>query len=128
MSEIKQIAIRLSDMEDMRHILNACLNFFTARDLSDAQVRLEVYRKSPITDEIERVKERLDGYLGDYLLAQYEEEHGEVPEDDLVDELEEQEEEKQEEEEVLSSNPLGTVKTRRQAGRRLSKEELTNDE
>lgn len=125
MNEIKEVAIRLSDLEDVRQILNACLNYFTARDLGDAQVKLEAYRKSPMTDEVERVKERMDGYLGDFLLMQYEEEHGTIPEDDEVDE---ELEEEPEEEETLSGNPLGTVTAKRQQGRRLSKEELAQDD
>lgn len=125
MSEIKEVAIRLSDLEDARQILNACVNYFTAQDLSDAQRKLEMYKRSPLTAELERVKERMDGYLGDFLLAQYEEEHGHVPEDDLELEVEV---EVVEEEEPLGDNPLGTVKVNRQKGRRLTKEELTPKE
>jgi len=123
MSEIKEVAIRLNDLEEARQILSACLNYFTARDLGDAQVRLEIYRKSPLTDELERVKERFDGYLGDFLLAEYEEEHGEIPEDDS-----EEAEIEDEEEEVLNDNPLGVVQVKRQQSRRLSKEEIAGDE
>lgn len=125
MSEIKEVSILLNDLEDCRQILHACQNYFLGRDMQEAQAQLRAYSKSPLTAEIERVKERMDGYLGDFLLQQYEEEHGVIPEDE--EESVEEEEPEEEVVEELSDNPLGTVKVQRQKGRRLTKQELEGE-
>jgi hypothetical protein len=128
MTAFKEVPIRLEDLEDVRQILNACLNYFTARDLCEAQAQLRLHSKSPLTSELERVYERMSGYLSDFLLSQYEEEHGFNDDTENVDaESVIEEEVVVEEEEVLADNPLGTVEVNRQKGRRLTKEEVAGD-
>ena len=112
------IEITLADLEDTRHTLNACLSFFTARDLLNAQSQMRDFRASPLTDEVERLKSRFDGYLADYLLALHEDEEDEALED------EDEEEEAPVVEEILADLPLGGGNLPRQQGRRLSREEI----
>lgn len=126
MNKIREVVITLDDLEDVRLVLNAALNYFVSKDVAEAQQQLRVFNRSPLTVEIERVKNRMDGYLSDFLLLQHEEEHGIIEEE--YDEAIEENLAEQEEEELLSSNPLGTVQFKRQQGRRLSKKELEKDE
>jgi len=108
------IEITLADLDDTKRTLGACLTFFTARDVQEAQAQMRAYRTSPLTAEIERLADRYDGYLSDYLIAKYEDEQpaeGEVEDDE-------------EEEEILSDEPLGSAALPRQSGRRLSIDEL----
>lgn len=123
-----EINIQLVDLEDVRQVLAASLLYFQAEDLQSAQVEFRASRPSPLTQEIERVKSRFDGYLGDYLLAQHEAllaEDEEVIEEDVEgaedgsDELTEASEE-----DVLSSEPLGKFERPKQKGRRLEADEI----
>lgn len=120
------IDIHLTDLEDVRDVLAACLNYFSARDFQQAQIAFGQERPSPLTSEIDRVKTRFDGYMSDFILARYEEERaGDSPADDGV--AEDGSEELTEASEELSGAPLGEPKPKRQRGRRLTAEELSED-
>jgi hypothetical protein len=110
---VTEIEITLADAEDAAQVLDACATFLTARDMMAAQASLSpFFRESPLTAEVQRLKTRFDGYLGDYLLARRRAEEGE-------------DERPEEPEEELSSDPLGQGTLPGQQGRRLSREELT---
>jgi hypothetical protein len=93
--------------------MKACLNYFYAKDLEQAQLLLRQASKSPMTKELELLSNRLDGYLGDALLNQYEAESEEAPE-----------KEEEPEEIQLADNPLSTKVLPKQKGRRVTKKEL----
>lgn len=95
-NEIPVTEVLISDIEEIRDVLGACLTYFTAQDVIKAQTQFRQMRQSPITSELERVKARVDGLMGDYLLFRYQAEKGES------------EEEPKEEE--LPDNPLGSPK------------------
>jgi len=123
------VAITLSDLEDIRQVLKACLTYFQAEDLQKAQVSFNVGRPSPLTLEIEQTHTRLQGYLGDYLLARHEallDEEGEDDEDDL-EEAEEGLQDATEASEELSDSPLGGYKRPESRGQTLTAEDLQHD-
>ncbi|MEM3008394.1 MAG: hypothetical protein QXU32_02340 [Nitrososphaerales archaeon] len=72
MNKDDEISVRVADLNEIRRVLAACLNYFQAYDLMESQRELSSYMPSPIVIDIDRVKNRLDGYISDYLLAQYE--------------------------------------------------------
>lgn len=111
------VEISLTDLEDARHVLSACLTLLTARDIEKAQANMMAQRPSALTQEVERMKERFDGHLADYLLAQHE---AEVEA--------EGEEAPDEEEEPLAASPLGEPTLPKQSGRRLTVEEIQGGE
>lgn len=118
--------IFVSDLEDVRQVLGACLVMLQARDLIEAQVAFSGTRPSPLTAEVERTKNRFDGYFSDFLLAEHE---ANLEEDDLDDEVAEHEPEEgaesaAEASDDLSSSPLGTPRLPRQTGRRLKSDEV----
>ena len=124
---LEELTIQLSDVEDTRQVLAACLNLVSARDFEQAQIEFRAVRPSPLTVEIERVKARLDHYLSDFLLARHEaaleEDDAEVEED--LEEAENGSEGLSEaSEEELSPAPLGEFKPPRQKGRRLNPDEV----
>jgi len=108
---IQETTILIDDLENTRQVLAACLVYFTAQDVSKAQVNFGSIRRSPLTEEIERVKERLDGILGDFLLAQHEAGEGTQDPEALDDE--------DADEGVLSDSPLGAYVPSPQAGSRI---------
>lgn len=110
------IVITLRDLDDARHTLGACLNYFIALDLADQQRRLANSGNSVLTQEIERVKSRFDSYMGDYLLQMHESE--------LEAEEDSEEEPEIPVEEGLAVQPLGHFEVPKQEGRRVSREEL----
>lgn len=119
--------IYVNDLEDVRQVLGACLVWLQARDLQEAQIAFSVTRPSPLTIEVERVKERFDGYFGDFLLAQHEADLAADDIEDADDELGPEngsEELAEASEELLSGAPLGSPKLPKQEGRRLSSEEV----
>ena len=124
------VEIPQNEIEDIRQVLAACVRYFQAQDLAKAQVAFSAPNPSPLTQEVERVLQRLDSFWGDFLIKLREEQlgAGEEDYDDLYDEETEDDEEaaeaEAEEDEVLSENPLGSVKTKRQQGRRLKPEEV----
>lgn len=124
------VEIPQSEIEDIRQVLAACVRYFQAQDLAKAQVAFSAPNPSPLTQEVERVLQRLDYFWGDFLIRLREEQlAGEEDYDDLYEEEnneddEETAEAEAEEDEVLSENPLGSVKTKRQTGRRLKPEEV----
>jgi hypothetical protein len=107
------VEISLTDLEDARHVLSACLTLLTARDIEKAQANMAAQRPSPLTQEVERMKERFDGHLADYLLARHEAKTEGGPAEGEADEDDE-----------LVSAPLGEPNLPRQAGRRLTIEEM----
>ena len=72
--ELDELTLLRTDFEDTRQLISACLVYFTAQDVSASQQRFGQLKKSHMTMELERVKERLDGVLGDWLLARHLEE------------------------------------------------------
>lgn len=129
----QNVEIPQNDIEDLRQTLAACLRYFQAKDLATAQVAYAAPNPSPLTQEIERVLQRLDFFWGDFLIRLREEllEEDEVEEElELETETEETEDDEEteeaeaEEDSPLSKNPLGSVKTKRQTGRRLRPEEV----
>ena len=126
------VAITISDLEDTRQVLKACLTFFQAEDLQKAQVSFSAPRPSPLTLEIEQANNRLQNYLGDYLLHRHEalldEEDDLDPEEDLEDPQdgsEELTEASEEEAEPLSDSPLGGYERPRSRGLILGPEDLS---
>lgn len=124
---LEEMTILLSDLDEVRQVLAACLTYFQARDLSAAQIEFRAARPSPITAEVGRIKDRFDAYLGDYLLRQHE---ADLEEDGVVgDEVEEGAEDGSEgvAEGVveLSTTPLGDFKKPNQKGRRLKAAEVS---
>ncbi len=118
---LNEVVIQFSDLEDTRQIIDACLNYFFARDLSESQRNLEITtQKSPIVQELEIVKSRLENYLGDYLRGQYEEGLDGAE----VDEVEPEPELEPAVEEALAELPLGKPVLPKQKGRRVSRKEL----
>ena len=118
----EEVPVQISDVEDVRQVLAACLTFFQAEDLKAAQVAFSAVRPSPLTLEVERLATRFRGYLGDYYLAQRE---AELEDEDAELELPNSSENVQEEsEEELSGSPLGDFQPPRQAGVRLTDEEV----
>lgn len=109
----------LQDFEDAREVVAACLTYCTAQDVAAAQLRYGQMRQSALTAELERVKQRLDGLMGDYLFARYQDEKRAAGEE--VPDLEEDEEF----EEELSSEPLGRFEVPRRKTRRLDLSEDT---
>ena len=112
--------ILISDLDDTRQVLAACAGLLLARDMEAAQVQFANLRTSPLRSEVERVKSRLDAYMGDFLIAQRD---ADAAIDTVVDDSEYNEEDK-EEEETFSDEPLGKFKRPTQAGRRLKPEEV----
>lgn len=136
-----EIAIRARDLDDIRQVLAAALNYCQATDLANAQMQLEAVAYRPLTTELGRIKQRVDGYMGDYALSRLDADSdfdGPDPVEDADDELGESEEapealtedaEGEMDGEVvqLAMRPLGTGPARR-AGRRLSAGELAGEE
>jgi len=106
--------IQVKDIDDARHLLEACGNYFRALDVSNAQVELRSFSLSPLSLEIQKVKERFDGYLGDYLLHRHESDLependlGDESPEDVVSEAPEASETPSQAPEKLSDNPLGS--------------------
>lgn len=131
---IDETTILISDLEDTRIVLNAALNYFMARDMETAQLNFTNSRPSPLTSEIQRVKLRLDGVLGDYLLAEHESRSGlyedEVfldAEEDLEDAYDGLQELTEASKEPLPDAALAEPKVGRQTGRRLTVQEVVGD-
>jgi len=115
------VEITITDLQDAREILGACLTYFQARDMAEAQYRIQPLRPSGLTSEVERLKTRYDSYMADLLLA----------ERDAADEEEEEEDEEEDAvavEEVLADAPLGEPVLPRQQGRRLTADEIRKNE
>lgn len=106
MPGIEATEILITDLEDARQILAACLTLLTAQDVAKAQLSFSRIRESALTQEVTRVKERLDGIFGDFLLVRYEHEEEENEEEDDPDE-------------ELAAEPLGAFRAPTQQGRRL---------
>ncbi len=129
MSEVmvEPVAVQFSDVEDTRQVLKACLNYFTAIDVQEAQLGFTSLRKSPLSAEVERVTQKLSSYLGDYLRERYE--SGLLEEDDPEDIYDLDDTPVVDEElEPLSGSPLGGVDLPRQTGRLVTTEELRERE
>lgn len=112
MAGFEEVAIPINDVEDVRSVLAACAGLLLARDMETAQINYANVRTSPLRAEIERVKARFDGLLGDFLIAERDrllEEEG--AEDDVEDETV-----GETGDEPLADNPLGTTKPKRQRG------------
>lgn len=124
------IEVHITDLEDVRQILAACHTYFTARDVEQAQVDFRAVRSSPLTAEIERVRARFDGYMGDLLLARHESELEETASDTLDDNAEAEEGSQElteaSEEDELVAAPL-KFDAPKQRGRRLTKEEVKGE-
>src|SRR6516162_181665 len=119
--KLQEITIRFTDLDDARHVLKMCLNYFYAKDLETAQIQLRQVSASPITKELEVLTTRFDGYLADYLLAQHEsdvelETADPVPEADTEAEADE----------PLSDDPLSTKRMPKRKSRQITKAELEN--
>lgn len=114
------VEITLSDLRELRTLLDAVLTLLTARDIMEAQARLQPHRPSALAVEVERLKIRTDSYMADYLLAQQDAEEGEESDngDAVMGEPE------PDFEEALSGAPLGERSFPRQTGRRLTVEEV----
>jgi hypothetical protein len=109
--------ILISDLDDVRTVLAACAGLLLARDMESAQVQFANLRSSPLRSEVERVKGRLDAYMGDFLIAQRDA--------DIAADVEDQPEDAADvEDEEFSAEPLGKFKNPKQKGRRLSAEEV----
>lgn len=108
-----EASILVSDLNRIREILSGCLVFSTAHDIARSQQQMVGARPSPLTREVESVKERVDGILGDFLLNQYTED---LERDEEIAEDEELEE--------LSPLPLGEPSFR-QASKRVDLEDET---
>lgn len=128
---IDETNILVSDLEDMRFVLDACLTYFQARDMEAAQLNFTAVRSSPLTLEAARVKKRLDGVMGDYLLAAHESRSAlEYDEDDLdvEEDLEDAEDGSEDvteaSEDVLPDTAFTEPVVARQKGRRLSIKEV----
>ena len=120
---LEETTIQISDLDELRSVLAACLNYFSARDLEQAQLEFRATRPSPLTAEIERVKTRFDSYFSDFLLRRHEELlETEEDEDDL--DVEEDVEEAEHGSQSLSEAPLGTPVIKRQKGRVLEQDEI----
>lgn len=118
----EEVAVQIADVEDVRQVLAACLTYFQAEDLKSAQVAFSAVRPSPLSLEIERLATRFRGYLGDYYLAQRE---AELEAEDAEQEPQNGNENDPEAvEEELSDSPLGDFRPPRQAGVRLTDEEV----
>jgi hypothetical protein len=131
---IDETTILVSDLEDTRIVLNAALNYFMARDMETAQLNFTNSRPSPLTSEIQRVKARLDGVFGDYLLAEHEsrseafEDEDDLDVEEYADDAEDGSEGLTEADlDILPDVPLGEPKTTRQKGRRLSVQEVSGN-
>ena len=136
---IDETTILASDLEDARFVLEACLTYFQARDMEVSQLNFTATRNSPLTLEVARVKKRLDGVFGDYLLRQHESDSALYDdEDDLdaqddLDEAEDGSEELTEAPEevlvdaILPDSAFGEPKVKRQSGRRLTASEAAGD-
>lgn len=107
MTGIEATEILITDLEDARQILAACLTLLTAQDVAKAQLSFSRIRESALTQEVTRVKERLDGIFGDFLLVRYENEE------------EDSNEEEDDPNEELAAEPLGAFRAPSQQGRRL---------
>lgn len=120
-----EIVIQAGDVDDIRYVLNACLHFFQAQDLLDAQRALNNVRPSPLTQDIERVKARVDFYFNQWVVDRYE---NEVDEEDQESAEEAQEADEGltgvSEDDVLSDTPLGSFEKPKQKGRRMKVAEL----
>lgn len=110
MYEYEEVAVSLDDLQDTRQVIDACFGYFAAQDVLDAQRKFGRIRQSPMTAELERVKTRLEGILGDYFLRKHDAEETE-PEVEAVEE--------EGEVEPLSGNPLGSKLPEGQRGQRL---------
>jgi hypothetical protein len=124
----------ISDLEDTRIVLNAALNYFQARDMETAQLNFTATRPSPLTAEIQRVKTRLDGVLGDYLLQQHESGSGLYDDESFLDDEEDAEDAEdglqsltEASQEPLPDAAFSEPKLSRQAGRRLTAKEAAGD-
>lgn len=121
----EEVAVQIADVEDVRQVLAACLTYFQAEDLKSAQVAFSAVRPSPLSLEIERLATRFRGYLGDYYLAQRE---AELEAEDAEQEPQNGNENDPEGvEEELSDTPLGEFRAPRQAGVRLTDEEVADE-
>lgn len=122
---MSEIAIRVFDVEDALTILRSCLNYFQLTDLSNAQVNLTEVRYRPLTQEVARIKERLENYRNDYILEKVE--SGEISLDELqepqssLQELVEASEREVEEVEVLPDLPVMKPPVRKSRGARTVK-------
>ena len=114
---IEEVSVLFTDLEDIRQILNACSNFFMAEDLQRAQLRFGAVQPSALTTEVQHVKSRVDGYIGDYLLAKHE---AEMQADEVDYEPEEEDD--------LSPAPLGSPSLPQREGREVTRDELLERE
>ena len=131
---IDETTILASDLEDIRIVLDACLGLNVADDIREAQRNFTSRRSSPLTLEIERVKKRVDGIFGDYLLRRHEEasalDSGEDDldvEEDLEDAEDGSEELTEASEEEVTGAAFAEPVVKRQKGRRLSAQEAAGD-
>jgi len=123
-----EISIRVNDVKDVNDILAALLNFHQARDLMEAQVKFTMNRYSPLTNEIARVKHRVEGYLGDYALEHLDLDEPTSAKDTDYDAQDSEngfESLTEAFDEPLSDAPIKAPKVQKRTGRRLSGEEIT---
>lgn len=143
---IEEIVVQARDMDEIRQVLAAVLNHFQATDLANAQMQMAEVRYRPLTNEVGLIKQRVDGYMGDFALRRmdalgWEDEEPsddeEAPETADAADLEPSEPQEgseglteASEEDVLevpAMLPLGTITRGTRGARRLSKEELSRD-
>jgi len=120
MADIGTVEITLKDLEDVRQTLAACLTFMVARDLMESQAQMNNLRQSPLTNEVERMSTRFDGYMADHLLQL----HEASLQDDEPDNGDSVMGGPEPGFEPLSDAPLGAKAFPRQEGRRMTAEEL----
>lgn len=118
----EEVTVQITDVEDARQVLVACLTYFQAEDLKAAQLAFSAVRPSPLTMEIERLATRFRGYLGDYYLAQREAELEAEDAEQGPQNADENDPEAFDEE--LSDSPLGDFTPPQREGRRLRVDEL----
>lgn len=108
---IEEIPVLFDDLENTSQMLGACLTYFVAQDISRAQIAFSANKKSQIVQELESVKDRIDGYIGDWLLQRH-------LESKKLDDVEEIEDSEIEDNEELSPEPLPFTPPKQQ-GRRI---------
>lgn len=125
---LNTVEMLVDDLDDARQLLEACQTYFTAQDIAKAQMAFTEVRPSLMSQQIERVKARLDGIFSDFLLQRYEEEKNEDDTEEEAEELEVEEEPEEVElvaeeevDDLLSSNPLGSRPLPKQRGTRVSR-------
>jgi len=96
---LHELPVLLDDLEMFRTTMLAVQTFLEAQDMAKSQLNmLDKLHFSPLTQDVQHGVKRIEGLIGDYLVANHFQEASEVVEPEAEEELP-----------ALPENPLGKV-------------------